>query len=214
MTTPSSPSSRAPLLLATSNAGKVREFSRLLDGYRLTTPTDLNLQVSVEETGRTFCDNAALKATAFAEASGLIALADDSGLEVDALDGAPGTRSARYGGPDLDDLGRCRLLLRELEAVGERERTARFRCCVVAASADGRTCRAEGICEGGIAFEPAGHGGFGYDPIFVVPEYGQTMAQLPAAVKNQLSHRARAARHLRELLATAFPELADTGTGV
>lgn len=198
-----------PLLVATHNAGKLREFRQLLAPLELVSAAALTPGLKVEETGRTFAENALLKARAFALTSGLIALADDSGLEVDALDGAPGVLSARYGGPDLDDQGRCRLLLKALQPFPEpQQRTARFRCCLAAWAPDNRHCLADGVCEGLIAQAPAGESGFGYDPLFFLPEHQQTMAQLPPELKNQLSHRARALRALRPLLLQTFPELA------
>lgn len=196
------------LLLASNNRGKLAEFARLLAPIRVSTPDQLSLQLSVTESGTTFADNAALKAHAFAEASGSIALADDSGLEVDALDGAPGVYSARYGGEGLDDAGRCRLLLDNLSATTTRkERSARFRCCLIAMAPDGRSCTAEGCCEGFIADSPAGDGGFGYDPIFYLPDYGCTVAQLEPAEKDAISHRARALEALLPGLKATFPEL-------
>lgn len=198
-----------PLLVATHNAGKVREFRQLLAPLELVSAAALTPDLKVEETGRTFAENAALKARAFAQASGLITLADDSGLEIDVLGGAPGVLSARYGGPDLDDQGRCRLLLEALRPFPDPvQRRARFRCCLVAWAPDGRHCLAEGTCEGIIAQSPAGEHGFGYDPLFFVPEHQQTMAQLPPQLKNQLSHRGRALRALHPLLLQTFPELA------
>jgi len=199
---------RLPLLVATGNAGKLREFRRLLDGLEILSPADLSLALEVEETGATFEANARLKAEAYAAASGLPALADDSGLEVDALDGAPGVHSARYGGPGLDDGQRLELLLQRL--AGQRqpaERTARFRCVLVAVTTDGRHCRAEGVCEGRIASAPMGSGGFGYDPIFYLPHLGRTMAELPAPEKDRISHRGRALRAVRPLLRETFAEL-------
>ncbi|MBI2503305.1 MAG: RdgB/HAM1 family non-canonical purine NTP pyrophosphatase [Candidatus Latescibacteria bacterium] len=197
-----------PLLVATHNAGKLREFRQLLAPLELVSAADLAPDLKVEETGRTFAENALLKARAFAQASGLITLADDSGLEVDALGGAPGVLSARYGGSHLDDQGRCQLLLEALRPFPDpARRRARFRCCLAAWAPDGRHCQAEGTCEGIIAPSPAGEGGFGYDPLFFVPEHWQTIAQLPPQLKNQLSHRARALRALRPLLLQTFPEL-------
>ncbi len=197
-----------PLLVATGNPGKLREFRALLAPVEIAAPGELGLDLRVEEKGRSFAENAALKARAFALTSGLICLADDSGLEVGALGGAPGILSARYGGPHLDDAGRCRLLLDQLRAFPDpAQRRARFCCVLVAWAPDGRTCQAEGFCEGQIALAPAGEEGFGYDPIFWVPEYRQTVAQLPAVVKNSISHRAQALRALRPLLLKTFPEL-------
>lgn len=196
-----------PLLLATNNAGKLREFRRLLEGIAIVSPAELGIALDVDETGDTFADNATLKASAFAQVANCIALADDSGLEVDALGGAPGVRSARYGGPGLDDAGRYRHLLDALRDT-PRPRRARFRCCLVAQAPDGRTCSAEGACEGEIALAPAGEGGFGYDPVFFLPAHDCTMAQLAPETKNDLSHRAAALRALRAPLLRTFPELA------
>lgn len=196
------------LLVATNNPGKLREFRVLLKPISLVAPRNLGLELDVEETGQTFAENAALKARAFATAANCLALADDSGLEVDALDGAPGVYSARYGGPVLDDRGRCQLLLNQLHPFADpARRRARFRCCIVAAAPDGRTCQAVGTCEGFIASAPAGEGGFGYDPLFFVPAYGRTMAQLSPETKNRISHRFRALEAIRPLLLETFPDL-------
>ena len=196
-----------PLLVATNNAGKLRELRELLDPLELVAPTDIDLNLEVEENGHTFAANAELKVRAFARAADLIALADDSGLEVDALNGAPGVYSARFGGPYLDDAGRYHLLLEQLSDVPSSKRRARFRCCMFAAAPDGRTCMAEGICEGLIAAEPAGDAGFGYDPIFYLPSYEKTMAQISPDLKNQISHRSAALHAIRPLLLQTFPEL-------
>ncbi len=196
------------LLLASNNAGKLRELHALLPGVAIATPADVELDLDVAETGTTFAANAALKARAFAKASGHITLADDSGLEVDALNGAPGVYSARYGGPGLDDEGRYRRLLAELKPFPQSaQRSARFRCAIFACAPDGRHCLTEGTCEGQIAHEPAGDHGFGYDPVFYVPAHKATMAQLPPEVKNTLSHRAQALESILPLLQTTFPEL-------
>ncbi len=196
------------LLIATGNPGKLREFGQLLPDLLLTSPASLGLQLEVEENGDSFAANARLKALAFAAASGHVVLADDSGLEVDALDGAPGVLSARYGGPGLDDRGRCQRLLAALSAwPATQQRRARFRCTVVAMAPDGRSCTADGVCEGIIAAAPSGEGGFGYDPVFYLPEDGCTMAEVEISRKNQLSHRARALAALRPHLPRVFPEL-------
>lgn len=196
------------LLVATNNPGKVREFRELLSGLCLVTPAELGLDLQVDENGNTFAANAGLKARAFAEAAGRVALADDSGLEVDALGGAPGVQSARYGGPGLNDQGRYRLLLQALERFPEpAARRARFRCVVAAAAPDGRFCQAEGTCEGVIAVRPFGTGGFGYDPVFYLPEHDRTMAEVEPTLKNRLSHRAAAVAALRPMLTSTFPEL-------
>jgi XTP/dITP diphosphohydrolase len=190
------------LLIATHNRGKLREYADLLAGLPLTliTPNDLGLDLAVVESGDTYADNARLKATAYAQASGLLALADDSGLEVDALDGAPGVRSARYAlGDDAD---RVTALLRALNQanIAQEDRAARFRCVIVLAAPDGRSWLTEGECAGRIIDTPQGSGGFGYDPIFFLPSHGRTMAELSAEEKNQISHRARAAQKLRPIL--------------
>ncbi len=210
-TSPLTRSSTLSLLLATNNRGKLAEFKRLLAPIHLTTPDEIGVQLTVVENGETFADNATLKAQAFADASGSIALADDSGLEVDRLEGAPGVHSARYGGEGLDDAGRCRLLLRNLSATPRREdRTARFRCCLVAVAPDGRSCTAEGCCEGFIAVTAAGDDGFGYDPVFYLPDYGCTIAELEPTDKDAVSHRARALEALLPGLKATFPELGST----
>jgi XTP/dITP diphosphohydrolase len=190
------------LLVATNNPGKLREYAALLAGLpaTLTTPAQEGLTFEVDETGETFAENATLKALAYARASGLLTLADDSGLEVDALDGAPGVYSARYAGPGAGDADRYRLLLRRLAGVPQERRAARFRCVVALATPAGEAQTAEGRCEGVIGFEPRGEHGFGYDPVFYLPERGQTMAELPPEVKNRISHRARAIEAARPLL--------------
>jgi len=196
------------LLVATHNPGKVREYRELLAGLpvELTWPGELGLELAVEESGETFRENAVLKATAYAQASGLLTLADDSGLEVDALGGAPGVRSARYAGPGATDEDRYRLLLRRMEAVPDGQRQARFRCVIAVVSPQGQVWTAEGICEGIIVREPRGSHGFGYDPVFYVPELGRTMAELPEEEKNRISHRARAALAIRPVLARLAQE--------
>ena len=184
------------LLIATRNSGKMRELRQILGGvpHELASLDDLGIAVEIEETGATFEENAALKAEGYSLLSGLLTLADDSGLEVDALGGAPGVRSARYAGADASDADRVALLLKNLEGTGADDRTARFRC-VIAISAPGeRTRLYSGVCEGRIAAESRGDNGFGYDPVFDFPELGMTMAELPSERKNALSHRARAAK--------------------
>ncbi len=207
------------LLLATNNARKVPELRRLLGHLPLSllTPADLGLSLEVAEDGATYEANALAKARAFADASGLLALADDSGIEVDTLSGRPGVHSARYGGPGLTDEDRVALLLRELAHVPDGERTARYRAVLaVAAPAHGSALRpipgsgarvertAEGSCEGTVAWEPDGTNGFGYDPIFFVPALGVTMARLTDEEKGAISHRGNAARAIAPILA-AWP---------
>ncbi len=190
------------LLVATHNPGKVRELRELLADLpvEVTFPPEIGLELEVDETGATFAENAALKALAFARASGLVALADDSGLEVDALGGAPGVHSARYAGPGASDADRYRRLLAALAGVPLGQRSARFRCVVAVATPAGDVELAEGVCEGEIAFEPLGEHGFGYDPVFQVAGVGRRMAELPPDLKNQLSHRGRAFRAARPIL--------------
>jgi len=199
------------LLIATHNAGKKAEYAALLQGLELelVTLADLGVKLIVTEDGATFAQNALLKARGYAAATGLLTLADDSGLEVDALGGAPGVYTARYGGEGLSDEARYRLLLENLRGVPDEQRTARFRCVIalawppndlVGGWPNGRVELAEGTCEGRIAHEPRGEHGFGYDPVFYLPEFGCTMAELPEGVKNRISHRARAAAIVRELL--------------
>lgn len=179
------------LLLATSNPGKRVELLALLPpGVRIVTllETDITLP---PETGDTFLANALTKATVAAAASGHIAVADDSGLAVDALAGAPGVHSARFAGEPPSDARNRAKLLQALMSSGEIERWARFHCAVVVADPGGRVATAEGTCEGHIGFAEVGDHGFGYDSLFVLPD-GRTMAQLPLAEKNRISHRARA----------------------
>ncbi|MGB9775496.1 MAG: RdgB/HAM1 family non-canonical purine NTP pyrophosphatase [Anaerolineae bacterium] len=188
------------LLIVTHNPGKKREYQALLASLPalIRFPSDLGYRIDVREDGTTYAENAARKARAGAEVSGLLSLADDSGLEVDALGGAPGVRSARYTpGSDAD---RVAALLARLEGVPWERRTARFRCVIAIAIPEGDLYTTEGTCEGIIATAPAGTGGFGYDPVFYLPELGCTMAQLPPEVKNRISHRARAVEAARPIL--------------
>jgi XTP/dITP diphosphohydrolase len=193
----------ARLVLASANAGKQREFAALLAplGIELILQSQLGI-ASIEETGRTFEDNAVLKARHAAHASALPALADDSGLEVDALGGRPGVLSARYAGVDATDERNNALLLRELARFPLSGRTARYRCvlALVRTAADAQPLLARGSWEGHIALAPAGAGGFGYDPLFVPEGFRSTAAQLPAEDKNRLSHRGIALRSLVAML--------------
>ena len=189
------------LLIATANPGKLHEFGELLAGLpaRLLSPADLGLDGDVAETGETYAQNARLKAEALAAASGLITLGDDSGLEVAALDGAPGLFSHRYAGPGAADADRRRKLLEALKFV-EPPRAAQFVCVLAVSVPGGETREFEGITYGEIALEERGTGGFGYDPVFYLPRQGATMAELPPELKNQLSHRARAVQAARGYL--------------
>lgn len=191
------------VLLATKNQGKARELSLLIGSpnWEFTTPAQEGIELEVEETGNTFEENAIIKARAFARASNFMALADDSGLEVDALDGAPGVFSARYAGPRASDKERNDYLLSKLAGVPWEERRARFRCVIAIACDDEEPVLCEGECLGMIALEPKGENGFGYDPVFWLPEFGRTMAELPLGKKNEISHRGRAARLARLHLA-------------
>ena len=179
-------------VLATHNPNKIREMGAILGqfGVEVVSPKELGITVDVEETGSTFAENAMLKAKAICAASGLPAIADDSGLCVDALNGAPGVYSARYGGPGLDDVGRYRLLLENMR--GQLDRRCRFVSAICCCFPNGDRVEARGECPGILAQGPSGDGGFGYDPIFYLPQLGKTMAQLTPAEKNQIPHRARA----------------------
>ncbi len=191
------------LLLATNNAGKAHEYALLLRDipFTVTTPAQEGLRIEVAETGETFADNAKLKAQTYASASGLITLADDSGLQVDVLDGRPGVQTARYGGAGLSDSERYTLLLRELKDVPPEKRTARFYCVIaIADPANKEITLCDGECPGTITFAPRGELGFGYDPIFYVPEMGKTFAELTDEEKNSISHRAHAARAAAAIL--------------
>ena len=179
-------------VLATHNPGKLKEMGAILArfGVEVVSPKDLGLTVDVEETGTTFAENAMLKAKAICAAAQLPAIADDSGLCVDALNGGPGVYSARYGGDGLDDRGRYMLLLNNMR--GQTTRAAHFACAIACAFPNGDTLTAEGRCDGTIAFAPMGEGGFGYDPVFFVPEKAKTFGQLTAEEKSAISHRGRA----------------------
>jgi XTP/dITP diphosphohydrolase len=202
------------LLVGTNNPGKVREYEELLSGLpgtlEITFPAQEGLALDVEESGDTFEENARIKALAYAQASGLPSLADDSGLEVDALGGAPGVHSARYAGPASNDVDRYRKLLDALSDVPAGQRAARFRCVVALALPDGTLHTADGTCEGEIGFAPRGEHGFGYDPVFIVAGYdGRTLAELPPDVKNEISHRARALAAIQPVLRKLLRELAS-----
>lgn len=198
--------SDATVVLATRNQGKVAELAHVLEGFGLDVRgLDAYPQVGeIAETGATFEENARIKARAVCAATGLVAVADDSGLAVDALDGAPGVYSARYAGPGASDEDNWRKLLRELESVPPEQRGARFVCVMVAAAPDGREISARGEWEGRVTREPRGEGGFGYDPVFHDPDLGRTAAQLSREEKHARSHRGKA---LQELL-RAWPGFA------
>ncbi len=193
----------AKLLLATTNQGKVTEYRSLFQDlpWEVVTLAEQGITTIVVESGTTLEENARLKATILARESGLVTLADDSGLEVDALGGEPGPLSARYAGEGASDQDRVQYLLSRLQDVPSPKRTARFRCVIALATPDGDVDFCAGECAGLIALQPRGDHGFGYDPVFYVPELDKTMAELTLAEKNKLSHRGRAGRQAHRLLA-------------
>lgn len=198
------------LLIATHNRGKVEEYRELLGdlNLELVSLDDLGITLDVDETGETFRDNAWLKAHAYAEQGGILTLSDDSGLEVDALGGQPGVHSARYGGAACNsDQERVSLLLSNLAGVPWQRRTARFRCFIAICAPEGVEVSVVGSVAGMIQYEPWGTGGFGYDPVFYLPSFDRTMAELSMLEKNLISHRAdatqRAVTALKRLAATA-----------
>ena len=189
-------------VLATHNPGKLAEMKAILSGLgvEVISPAEAGIEVDVEETGATFAENAMLKAKAVCAAAGLPAIADDSGLCVNALNGGPGVYSARYGGEELDDRGRCMLLLNSMR--GQSTRVAHFACAVACVFPNGDTLEAEGRCDGAIAFAPLGEGGFGYDPVFLIPGKGKTFGQLSPEEKSAISHRGKALAAFSEKLGT------------
>ena len=200
------------LLIATRNSGKIREFSRMLSElstdivFEIVGLDDLGIDIEVEETGSTFEENAVLKARQYAEASGEVTLADDSGLVVDALRGAPGVLSARYGGDGLDDEERVNLLLENMHEVPGWQRTARFVAVIalVGPGVPGGLVTSEGVVEGAIMHEPIGHDGFGYDPVFWIPRCTKTTAQMSASEKDAISHRGIALRRMSNTFKVLF----------
>ncbi|WP_022855135.1 XTP/dITP diphosphatase [Thermodesulfobacterium thermophilum] len=203
------------LVIATSNLGKVREIEKALEDLK----SEINLEVKSlkdfseitppEETGKTFLENALIKAKYYAEKTGCLCLADDSGLEVDALNGAPGVYSSRYAGEDANDEKNNQKLLQELADVPPEKRTARFKCVLVLYHPCGKYLVSEGVWEGRIGFKPKGSYGFGYDPIFLVAEYQfqKTAAELPSEEKNRLSHRGKAIQNLKKQLLSFLKDL-------
>jgi XTP/dITP diphosphohydrolase len=192
----------AKLLLATTNRGKIREYRSLLSGlpFELVTPDEEGMDIAVEENCPSYEENASVKAKAYAGASHLITLADDSGLEVDVLGGEPGIRSARAAGEAAGDKDRIEHLLDRLKGIPLEKRTAHFKCVIAIATPEGRTELCHGECTGLIALKPIGVKGFGYDPVFYLPEFKKTMAELPLETKNQISHRGKAAREAYHIL--------------
>lgn len=197
------------LLIATRNAGKVTEIEKLLTGlsFKLRSLNDFNAIVEPEETGTTFIENATLKAEYYAAQTGLWALADDSGLEVEALGGAPGILSARYAGAGADEAAKMKKLLTELAETSEDDRAARFVCAMAISDDKGATKQAsQGICDGKIASTARGKNGFGYDPIFIPTGFSETFGELPNEIKSKISHRARALDKIISYL-RSFPAL-------
>jgi len=195
-----------PIVLATTNQGKAKEFAVLLQGLSVEIETlkDYPEIGDIVEDGQTFKENALIKARTVAKATGKLAVADDSGLMVDALDGAPGIYSARFAGEDKNDAKNTAKLLALLQDTPQEARGAQFCCAIAIVLPDGREYTTEGICRGEIAFAPAGDGGFGYDPVFLVPQWGKTFAELTMSEKNAISHRGKANAQalviLRELI--------------
>ena len=190
------------LLLATNNKAKVREYRNLLQGlpFRLVTLAERGITCEVEEVGKSLEENARLKAVVLSGESGLVALADDSGLEVDALGGEPGRLSARYAGEGASDSDRVSYLLSKLKGVPWEKRSACFRCVIAVATPEGKLGICYGECPGLIGLEPKGEGGFGYDPVFYLPELDRTMAQLSPEEKDRISHRGQAASKVPRVL--------------
>lgn len=187
------------IIAATKNKNKLREFGEILKGFEIISQEEAGIDIEVEETGTTFEENSLLKAQAIYEKSGIPAIADDSGLCVDALNGEPGVYSARYGGEGYDDAGRVELLLKNMKDIPDEKRTARFVCAITMVSDDG-IITARGECEGRINHAPVGENGFGYDPVFYMEEYGKTTAEMTPDEKNAVSHRGKALRIFAEKL--------------
>ena len=194
------------VVLASKNPHKLVEISKITEQFdiQLVLQSELGVDIDVEETGTTFEENSYLKARAVMEATGLPALADDSGIAVDALNGEPGIYSARYGFDEsLDDWGRLQLLLKNTANVPDGQRQAQFVCVITLVTPDGKVIQARGEVHGELLRAPAGNGGFGYDPIFYYPPFGKSLAEVSAEEKNQVSHRANALRVLYEKLKEA-----------
>jgi len=194
------------LLVATLNTGKIREYQSLFQGYcELVTPAEIGLNIALLEPAASYEENARSKAVTGASISQLITLADDSGLEVEALEGKPGSFSARFAGENATDSDRIAYLLSQLKDIPWEKRQARFVCVIAIASPQGKVELCQGECSGFIATEPRGTNGFGYDPVFYFPDLGKTMAELPLDIKNQISHRGKAAKQALKVLADILP---------
>jgi XTP/dITP diphosphohydrolase len=197
---------RLEIIVATRNKGKVREIRRALKGLglKIHSLNDFSDSPEIEENGKTFTENALKKARFYSEYFGKITIADDSGLEVDALKGWPGVFSARYAGKGASDRKKNQKLLREMEGIRISKRGARFKCVMAMVSQEGKEKVVEGSCRGRIGFKAVGKRGFGYDPVFVLPQYGKTMAQLTLEEKNKVSHRGKALKKLRKIIIKMF----------
>ncbi|MGN9864326.1 XTP/dITP diphosphatase [Bacillus swezeyi] len=196
------------VIIATKNEGKVKEFKEMLEprGYDVKSLLDIGYTAEIEETGHTFEENAMIKAETISKETGKVVIADDSGLSVDYLGGSPGVYSARYAGEEKNDLANLKKVLKELEGIEKEDRSARFRCALALCIPGQKTKTVEGAVEGFIAEQPEGTNGFGYDPIFLVKDKDQTMAQLSSGEKNKISHRAEALKKLSALLDEEEPE--------
>lgn len=201
------------MILATKNKGKIKELQALVQdmSIELLSLEDVPNLPDVTEDGCSFQENAIKKACAIAKYTGIIAIADDSGLEVDALNGAPGIHSARYAGEKATDQENIQKLLRALNGLPLNKRTARFRCSIAVCTPQGHHITAEGTCEGAIALEPRGSHGFGYDPVFLLPDRNCTMAEVKPNIKNLISHRAMALARLKDILPAFLSEMGDNG---
>jgi XTP/dITP diphosphohydrolase len=193
---------RPEVIVATQNRGKVREIKKVMKGlgFRILSLNDFSRVPQIKEDGKNFLENALKKARFYSRYFGRLTLADDSGLEVDVLRGRPGVYSARYAGEGASTQENNRKLLKEMEAIPLSKRGARFKCVLAVVSPEGEEVVVEGSCRGRIGFKEVGKKGFGYDPLFVLPSYGKTMAQLSVEEKNRISHRGKALRKLRKLI--------------
>ncbi len=200
------------IILATKNEGKVREFKQLMKDLPLQIRSlkEKDNSIDIEESGETFKENAVIKARVAAERFNQTAVADDSGLEVDFLEGRPGVFSARFAGQGANDRENNQKLLKELKGVPDANRTARFRCSIALVTPDGNVFAEEGTCEGVIGHVEKGDSGFGYDPLFYVPEFKKTFAELDMETKNRISHRAKAYRKAREILTDLLLKYRET----
>ncbi len=188
------------MIFATKNKGKIKEIKQILPDFDILSMEDAGISIDIIEDGKTFIENAIKKASEIAKISGKIALADDSGLEIDFLNGTPGIHSARYLGENTPYVEKNNHILHEMENVPEQQRTARFVCAIAAVFPNGKIITAQDTIEGRIAFESKGTNGFGYDPIFFVPELGKTTAELSPEQKNAISHRGKALQKMKQLL--------------